>query len=47
VKATLKPGLAHRFTDKAPENETVPYAYPAAPAIAANAKNNKRRASGE
>jgi fluoroacetyl-CoA thioesterase len=34
MKSTLKPGLAHRFAYKVPENKTVPYTYPEAPEIA-------------
>jgi fluoroacetyl-CoA thioesterase len=38
MKATLKPGLTHRFSYKVPENKTVPYTYPEAPEIAAMPK---------
>lgn len=38
VKATLKPGLTHRFAYKVPENKTVPYTYPEAPEIASMPK---------
>jgi len=38
MKATLKPGLTHRFTYKVPENKTVPYTYPEAPEIASMPK---------
>ena len=38
MKATLKPGLTHRFAYKVPENKTVPYTYPEAPEIAAMPK---------
>jgi len=38
MKATLKPGLAHRFTYVVPENKTVPYTYPEAPEIASMPK---------
>ena len=38
MKATLKPGLAHRFAYKVPENKTVPYTYPEAPEIASMPK---------
>jgi fluoroacetyl-CoA thioesterase len=38
MKATLKSGLAHRFTYVVPENKTVPYTYPEAPEIAAMPK---------
>jgi fluoroacetyl-CoA thioesterase len=30
MKATLTPGLTHRFTYKVPENKTVPFLYPEA-----------------
>jgi fluoroacetyl-CoA thioesterase len=30
MKATLKPGLKHRFSYKVPENKTVPHLYPEA-----------------
>ena len=33
MKATLKPGLKHRFSFKAPKNKTVPYLYPESPEI--------------
>jgi fluoroacetyl-CoA thioesterase len=38
MKATLKPGLKHRFTYKVPENKTVPFTYPEAPEIASMPK---------
>jgi fluoroacetyl-CoA thioesterase len=38
MKATLKPGLKHRFSYKVPENKTVPYTYPEAPEIASMPK---------
>ena len=38
MKATLKPGLTHRFVYKVPENKTVPYTYPEAPEIASMPK---------
>lgn len=38
MKATLKPGLTHRFSYTVPENKTVPYTYPEAPEIAAMPK---------
>jgi fluoroacetyl-CoA thioesterase len=38
VKATLKPGMTHRFAYKVPENKTVPYTYPESPEIAAMPK---------
>jgi fluoroacetyl-CoA thioesterase len=38
MKATLKPGLKHRFSYKVPENKTVPYTYPESPEIAAMPK---------
>jgi fluoroacetyl-CoA thioesterase len=38
MKATLKPGLTHRFAYKVPENKTVPYTYPESPEIAAMPK---------
>ena len=38
MKPTLKPGLAHRFAYKVPENKTVPYTYPESPEIAAMPK---------
>jgi fluoroacetyl-CoA thioesterase len=38
MKATLKPGLAHRFSYKVPENKTAPYTYPESPEIAAMPK---------
>jgi len=38
MKATLKPGLTHRFTYNVPENKTVPYTYPEAPEIASMPK---------
>jgi fluoroacetyl-CoA thioesterase len=31
MKATLEPGLTHRFTYTVPENKTVPFLYPEAP----------------
>jgi fluoroacetyl-CoA thioesterase len=33
MKATLKPGLKHRFSYEVPENKTVPFTYPEAPEI--------------
>jgi fluoroacetyl-CoA thioesterase len=38
VKATLKPGMTHRFAYKVPENKTVPYTHPEAPEIASMPK---------
>jgi fluoroacetyl-CoA thioesterase len=38
MKATLTPGLTHRFSYTVPENKTVPYTYPEAPEIAAMPK---------
>jgi fluoroacetyl-CoA thioesterase len=38
MKATLKPGLTHRFSYQVPENKTVPYTYPEAPEIASMPK---------
>jgi fluoroacetyl-CoA thioesterase len=38
MKPSLKPGLAHRFSYRVPENKTVPYTYPEAPEIAAMPK---------
>jgi fluoroacetyl-CoA thioesterase len=38
MKATLRPGLTHRFTYTVPENKTVPFTYPEAPEIAAMPK---------
>ncbi len=38
MKATLKPGLTHRFAYTVPENKTVPYTYPESPEIAAMPK---------
>jgi fluoroacetyl-CoA thioesterase len=38
MKPTLKPGLAHRFSYKVPENKTVPYTFPEAPEIASMPK---------
>ena len=38
MKATLKPGLTHRFSYTVPENKTVPYTYPEAPEIASMPK---------
>jgi fluoroacetyl-CoA thioesterase len=38
MKATLKPGLTHRFSYEVPENKTVPYTYPEAPEIASMPK---------
>ena len=38
MKATLKPGLTHRFAYKVPENKTVPYTYPESPEISAMPK---------
>ncbi|HKS84483.1 MAG TPA: thioesterase family protein [Pseudolabrys sp.] len=34
MRATLKPGLKHRFSYKVPENKTVPHTYPESPIIA-------------
>jgi fluoroacetyl-CoA thioesterase len=33
MKATLKPGLTHRFSYQVPENKTVPFTYPESPEI--------------
>ena len=38
MKATLRPGLTHRFDYTVPENKTVPFTYPEAPEIAAMPK---------
>jgi fluoroacetyl-CoA thioesterase len=38
MKATLKPGLAHRFSYRVPENKTVPHTFPESPEIAAMPK---------
>ena len=38
MRATLKPGLTHRFAYQVPENKTVPYTYPESPEIAAMPK---------
>ena len=38
MKASLKPGLIHRFAYRVPENKTVPYTYPESPLIAAMPK---------
>jgi fluoroacetyl-CoA thioesterase len=38
MKATLKPGMTHRFAYQVPENKTVPYTYPESPEIAAMPK---------
>ena len=38
MKATLRPGLTHRFAYKVPENKTVPYTYPEAAEIASMPK---------
>ena len=38
MKATLRPGLTHRFSYKVPEDKTVPYTYPEAPEIASMPK---------
>ena len=38
MKATLKPGLAHRFSYVVPENKTVPFTYPESREIAAMPK---------
>ena len=38
MKATLRPGLTHRFSYAVPENKTVPYTYPEAPEIASMPK---------
>ena len=38
MKATLKPGLTHRFSYRVPENKTVPYTFPESPEIAAMPK---------
>jgi len=35
MKATLKPGLKHRFSYQVPENKTVPHTYPESSIIAA------------
>ena len=31
MKATLKPGLTHRFSYQVPQNKTVPHLYPEVP----------------
>jgi fluoroacetyl-CoA thioesterase len=38
MKATLKPGLSHRFSYRVPENKTVPHTFPESPEIAAMPK---------
>src|ERR1700733_13433037 len=38
MKATLKPGLTHRFSYRVPENKTVPHTFPESPEIAAMPK---------
>ena len=38
MKGTLKPGLAHRFAYRVPENKTVPFTYPEAAEIASMPK---------
>jgi fluoroacetyl-CoA thioesterase len=38
VKASLKPGLKHRFSYTVPESKTVPFTYPEAPEIASMPK---------
>jgi fluoroacetyl-CoA thioesterase len=38
MKASLKPGITHRFSYKVPENKTVPYTFPEAPEIASMPK---------
>src|SRR6202050_5506536 len=38
MKATLKPGLTHRFAYKVPENKTVQYTYQESPEIASMPK---------
>ena len=38
MKATLRPGLTHRFAYQVPENKTVPYTYPESPDIQAMPK---------
>jgi fluoroacetyl-CoA thioesterase len=38
MKASLKPGLKHRFSYRVPENKTVPHTYPESPDIAAMPK---------
>jgi len=38
VKASLKPGLRHRFSYTVPESKTVPFTYPEAPEIASMPK---------
>jgi fluoroacetyl-CoA thioesterase len=38
MKATLKPGLTHRFSYTVPENKTVPFLYPEAPDLQAMPK---------
>lgn len=38
MKASLVPGLKHRFSYTVPENKTVPYTYPEAPEIASMPK---------
>ena len=34
MKATLQPGLTHRFVYQVPENKTVPFTFPESPEIA-------------
>ncbi len=38
MKATLKPGMTHRFAYKVPENKTVPYTFPESREIASMPK---------
>ena len=38
MKASLKPGLRHRFSYTVPESKTVPFTYPEAPEIASMPK---------
>ena len=38
MKATLKPGLTHRFSYRVPEKKTVPHTFPESPEIAAMPK---------
>jgi fluoroacetyl-CoA thioesterase len=38
MKGTLKPGMAHRFAYKVPENKTVPYTFPESAEIASMPK---------
>ena len=38
MKATLKPGLTHRFCYTVPERKTVPFTYPESPEIASMPK---------